>query len=75
MQGIEEDGKDIPILMKQYQKLGARFYCIGIDNNFNHTPGLLLSVNLPEAPVKALKQYLAEGLDDYLAYDGKDVTA
>ena len=75
VQGIEEDGKDIPILMKQYQKLGARFYCIGIDNNFNHTPGLLLSVNLPEAPVKALKQYLAEGLDDYLAYDGKDVTA
>ena len=66
VQGIEPDGKDIPILMKQYEKLAARFYCVGIDLNFNHTPGLLLSVDLPNAPQKALKQYLADGLDGYI---------
>jgi len=62
------DNKDVPVLMKQYEKMNARFYCIGIDSNFNHTPGLLLSVDLPNAPEKALKLYLADGLDDYLKY-------
>ncbi|MDO6719486.1 lysophospholipid acyltransferase family protein [Psychrosphaera sp. 1_MG-2023] len=68
VQGIEQDGKDVPILMKQYNKLAARFYCIGIDKNFNDTPGLLLSVDMSKAPHKALKQYLAEGLEQYLNY-------
>lgn len=68
LQGIESDGKEQPILMKQYEKLAARFYCIGIDQNFNHTPGLLLSVHLPSAPNKALIQYLADGVDGYLRY-------
>ncbi|MBB1356413.1 GNAT family N-acetyltransferase, partial [Pseudoalteromonas sp. SR45-5] len=35
--GIEEDKKDIPILLKQYHKLGAQFHCMAIDSNFNHT--------------------------------------
>ncbi|MDA8621897.1 lysophospholipid acyltransferase family protein [Psychrosphaera sp.] len=67
--GTESDGKDIPILIKQYQKLAARFYCIGIDTNFNDTPGMLLSVHLPSAPQKSLKQYLTDGLDGYLAFN------
>jgi hypothetical protein len=67
--GIESDNKDIPILMKHYQKMGARFYCIGIDKSFNDTPGLLLSVDLPKAPDKSLNQYLAQGKDSYLQYN------
>lgn len=62
---IEEDGKDIPILAKHYMKLGAQFHCLGIDNNFNDTPGLLLSVDLPAAPEKLLKLYLSEGWESY----------
>lgn len=62
---IEDDGKGIPILAKHYMKLGAKFHCLGIDANFNHTPGLLLSVNLPEAPEKLLKLYLGDGWKDY----------
>ncbi|MBA6262244.1 lysophospholipid acyltransferase family protein [Colwellia sp. Bg11-12] len=67
--GIEEDSKDIPVLLKQYHKLGAIFHCTGIDVNFNHTPGLLLSVNLPEAPEKLLKLYLGSSKAAYLNYD------
>jgi putative hemolysin len=63
---IEKDGKDIPILTKQYQRLGANFHCLGIDSQFNHTPGLLLSVKLDNTPVKLLKQYLGEGYKNYL---------
>lgn len=62
---IENDGKDIPVLAKHYLKMGAKFHCLGIDSNFNDTPGLLLSVNLPEAPEKLGKLYLADGWNNY----------
>jgi hypothetical protein len=66
---VEHDSKDIPVLLKHYMKLEADFHCLGIDQSFNDTPGLLLSVNLPKAPAKQLKLYLADGREDYLAYD------
>lgn len=66
---IEKDGKDIPVLLKQYHKLGAKFHCMGIDMNFNQTPGLLLSVHLPAAPEKLLNLYLGKDKNNYLNYD------
>ena len=68
VEGIETDEKDVPVLLKQYYKLGAKFHCMGIDINFNHTPGLLLSVDLPKAPEKLLKLYLGKDKDAYLNY-------
>ena len=65
---IEHDGKDIPILAKQYQKMGAKFHALGIDRSFNHTPGLLLSVHLPSAPARLLKLYLGDAAEQYKAY-------
>lgn len=62
---VEDDGKDIPVLAKHYQKLGAKFHCLGIDKSFNDTPGLLLSVDLPKAPEKLLKLYLGDQWRDY----------
>ncbi len=70
--GIEQDGKDIPVLLKQYHKLGATFHCTGIDTNFNHTPGLLLSVNLPEAPENLLKLYLGSSRAEYINYNKEE---
>lgn len=66
---IEKDGKDIPVLLKQYHKLGAKFHCMGIDLNFNQTPGLLLSVHLPSAPEKLLNLYLGKDKNNYVNYD------
>ena len=60
LKGIEPDGKDVPILLKHYNKLGAVFHCLGIDKSFNDTPGLLLSVDLPAAPEKLLKLYMGQ---------------
>jgi putative hemolysin len=65
LKGIEPDGKDVPILLKHYNKLGAVFHCLGVDKSFNDTPGLLLSVDLPAAPEKLLKLYLADGWKEY----------
>ncbi len=65
---IEPDEKGLPVLVRQYHQLGARFYGIGIDPNFAGTPGLLLSVDLPAAPQKLLRRYMGRQLDDYLSY-------
>ena len=65
LKSIESDGKDIPVLARQYQKMGAKFHTLGIDKRFNHTPGLLLSVHFPSAPEKLLKLYVGK---DYEAY-------
>ncbi len=67
---IESDGKDIPVLAKHYLKLGAKFHCLGIDGNFNDTPGLLLSVELPKAPEKLLKLYLGDAWKQYASFEG-----
>ncbi len=68
---IERDGKDIPILAKHYQRLGAQFHCLGIDSNFNDTPGLLLSVELSKAPEKQLKLYLGDAWQQYRDWNGQ----
>ena len=62
---IEDDGKGVPVLARQYLKMGAKFHALGIDKSFNHTPGLLLSVHFPSAPEKLLKLYVGE---DYAQY-------
>ncbi len=64
---IEPDGKGLPVLVKQYHQLGAVFHCVGIDPNFASTPGLLLSVNVPQAPKRLLKLYLGNKLEAYLS--------
>ncbi len=68
---IESDGKDLPVLLKQYHKLNAEFHCMAIDKNFSDTPGLLLSVHLPSAPDNLLKLYLGKNKQKYLDYTGK----
>ena len=69
LESIEDDGKDIPILAKQYLKMGAKFHALGIDTSFNHTPGLLLSVHLPSAPKKLLKLYVGDNFEEYVNYE------
>ena len=63
MQSLEADGKGLPVLAKQYQKLGAKFHALGIDKSFNDTPGLLLSVEMRNVPARVQKRYLGKVLD------------
>lgn len=68
---LEFDGKDVPVLLKHYKKLGAKFFCLGLDGNFAGTPGMLLCVDLLNMPDKLAKQYLGEGLEGYREYHNK----
>lgn len=67
VRGIDREGKDVPILLKHYYKLGARFHCVGVDPNFNNTPGLLLSVDMDTMPEKLVSTFLGEHAAAYLA--------
>lgn len=66
VRGADAEGKDLPILLKHYHKLGARFLAVGIDPNFNDTPGLLLSVDMDSMPRKLLTTFLGEHAGGYL---------
>lgn len=68
---LESDGKSVPVLVKQYQRMGAKFHALGIDHSFNHTPGLLLSVTMDEAPIKQVQKFLGEGYREYLQFNAK----
>ncbi|MCK5674141.1 MAG: lysophospholipid acyltransferase family protein [Spirochaetales bacterium] len=68
IKSIEPDGKGLPVLVRQYAKLGAKFASIGSDIEFRNTPGMLLIVNTGEAPAKTIQRYFAEGTESYLNY-------
>lgn len=55
---IEPDKKKLPVLLRQYASLGAKFHSLGVDTNFADTPGLLLSVDLTKSPERRQKQFL-----------------
>ena len=68
VKALEGNERDVPVLIRHYHKLGARFHAAAVDENFNNTPGLLLRLNVPSIPAKYLKMYFGEGelLDAYL---------
>jgi putative hemolysin len=69
VRGLDAAGKDIPVLLRHYMKLGARFHCVGVDPNFNDTPGLLLSVDVPALERKILATFLGTAAEHYLAHN------
>ena len=54
----EADGKGLPVLLRHYAGLGAKFHAIGLDPNFAKTPGLLLSVDLATLPATKRRRYI-----------------
>lgn len=68
VKSIEEDGKDIPILVKQYLKLGGVFKSIAIDKGFANTPGAFVLVDLRKTPDKVLKMYMGDKVPAYREY-------
>lgn len=65
---LENGRREIPVLVKQYARLGAEFYDVSLDRNFKDTPGLMLSVHLPSMPTRYLKMYLGDGREKYLSF-------
>ena len=68
VRGLDREGKDVPVLVKHYHKIGAKFHSVAVDPNFNDTPGLLLMVDMEKAPKKTLSTFLGKDSAAYLAY-------
>ncbi len=65
IRSIESDGKDLPVLVKHYMKMGARFYGFGVDEDFGGCLDGLIVVDLAQAPLRTLEAYMGEGTAAY----------
>lgn len=66
---IEEDGKGVPILIKQYLKMGGKILAFNTDPNFNNCIDGFIMTDLRETDPKVLGKYMGkEELNEYLNY-------
>ncbi len=54
---LEEDGKSIPVLLRQYLRLGGRMAAFNIDKNFGNTLDCFVIVDLHQTPERVLQRY------------------
>ena len=57
---IERDGKGVPILLKQYLKLGGRLLAFSADRKFGNALDALITVDLRASDPRILARYLGE---------------
>jgi putative hemolysin len=67
--GIEGDGKGVPILLKQYLKLGGTVLSFNVDPQFGHALDGFIVVDLLATEPKILKRYMgARASETFIAY-------
>jgi putative hemolysin len=61
----------VPVLLRQYLKLGGEVVGFNVDSSFSNVVDCLLTVDLRRCQRKALKRYMgAAGLREFLSYHG-----
>ncbi|MEG1507099.1 MAG: lysophospholipid acyltransferase family protein [Akkermansia sp.] len=60
---IEEDGKGIPVLLRQYLRLNGKILSFSVDKNFGDVLDCLIFVDMYKSPERSFKRYL--GKDTY----------
>jgi len=68
---IEADHKGMPILLRQYLKLGGRLLGFNVDPDFSDVLDVLVMVDLRKTPIKTLARYMGrDGAAAFLAHHG-----
>ena len=68
---VESDGKGLPILIKQYAKLGGRIVSFNVDRKFSDVLDGLVLVDLRETDRNVLERYMGkDGLKAFRRYHG-----
>jgi putative hemolysin len=57
---LEQDGKGVPILIKQYLKTGGRLLGFNVDRSFGNALDALILVDLRTAPAALLDRYMGK---------------
>ncbi len=71
---IETDGKGVPVLLRQYLKLGARVIAFNVDPAFGNSIDVLVATDLVDTDEKVLMKYMGrEGALAYLAHHHRRV--
>lgn len=65
---IEPDGKGVPVLMRQYHKLGGRVLACNVDPRFNMALDALLVVDLARTEPRLLELYMGGRTRQYLDF-------
>ena len=66
---LEQDDKGVPILIRQYLKMGGQIIGFSIDTKFSDSLDCLLMVDMTQTELPLLQRYLGEaGADSFLAY-------
>ena len=66
---LEPDGKGIPILVKQYVKLGGRLLAFSVDPQFGNTLDGFVMVDLRQTPFETLGRYMGkDGARSFFAW-------
>jgi putative hemolysin len=68
---LEPDQKGIPVLLKQYLKLGAKLLAVNLDPDFSDVVDGLIVVDLTRTERRVLEKYMGkEGAGGFLRYHG-----
>jgi hypothetical protein len=68
---VEADGKGVPILIRQYAKLGGRLLSFNVDREFSDVLDGLVVVDLRQSDPAALERYMGkEGICRFQRYHG-----
>jgi putative hemolysin len=71
---IETDGKGVPILLKQYLKLGGKLLSFNIDPAFGNVLDGLIMVDLTATDPNLLKRYMqADGFATFMSYHQQQI--
>lgn len=70
---LEPDRKGVPVLLRQYVRLGARMLAFSVDGNFGNVLDGLMVADLREVEPSLLARYMgASGMRTFRAYHGLD---
>lgn len=68
MTKIEPDGKGVPVLLRQYLKLGAKVIGFNVDANFSDVVDGMIVVDLARVEIRELSKYMGrEAAESFLA--------
>ncbi len=67
--GRLDNGKSVPVLLRQYLGLQGKLVCFNVDPAFNNALDGLIVVDLKKVPQKTLSKYMGkEGAENYVSY-------
>jgi putative hemolysin len=71
---LETDGKGVPVLLKEYMKLGGRILGFNIDKEFGNVVDGLIMVDLLKTDPKLLERYMGkDGMAKFYSHHGKEI--